>query len=107
VTDEKGTAVDLDRDQQTGTGTPRSADDDVRPPAEDDRTEPDDPVITGATTGSHPALSDEVTPNRSGSGGSGGGLGGDDGGATEGSGSRSMDEMLGEGGKEADRARER
>jgi hypothetical protein len=44
VTDEKGAAVDLDRDQLTGTGTPRSADDDVRPPADEDGTRADDSV---------------------------------------------------------------
>ena len=60
-------------DQQTGTGTPRSAQrgDSVGGKAGDSDTTTD-PVVVGATTGSHPAASDDVQINRSGSGGTGG-----------------------------------
>ena len=99
--------MDRDRDEQTGTGTPRSVDDGLAQPGAGATAESDPAVLTGATTGSQPAHADDVTPNRSGSGGSGGGLGDDEGGATEGSGSRSMDEMLGADATEAGRAPER
>jgi len=60
----------------TGTGTPRSADTGEQMPGVDkDRSKPtdvDDSVIVGATTDSHPAESDDVKINRSGSGGTGG-----------------------------------
>src|SRR3954470_9440322 len=65
-------------DQQawTGTGTPRSADDGLEEPGvEKDRanaTDIDPAIVTGATTSSHPAAADDVTINRSGSGGTGG-----------------------------------
>ena len=68
---------------QTGTGTPRSADEQMP------RTE----AATGAL-GSHPADADETSINRSGSGGSGGPATADDPDA-EGSTPQSMDELLG------------
>ena len=69
----KGPRYD-DVEEQTGTGTPRSADDGLAEPgAMGDRTAPVDPaVITGAETDSHPSAADEVDINRSGSGGTGG-----------------------------------
>jgi hypothetical protein len=79
----------------TGTGTPRSADDGLQEPgAVDDRAAPIDPAITvGATTSSHPAEGTEMSPNRSGSGGSGGAMTEEDASA-DGSTPRSMDELL-------------
>ena len=87
-----------DPTEQTGTGTPRSAE--TGPPAMGTPSGEDlDPaVVTGATASSQPALADDVTPNRSGSGGSGGAVDGGEAGTEEGTGSQSMDEMLGQGG---------
>jgi hypothetical protein len=107
MTTREDRAVERDRDEQTGTGTPRSVDDGLAQPGAAASTEPDPAVVTGATTGSQPAQADDVTPNRSGSGGSGGGLGDDEDGATEGGGSRSMEEMLGADATEAGQAPER
>ena len=63
-----------DNVSQTGTGTPRSADDGIQEPgALGDREAPGDPAASvGGTTSSHPADADETEINRSGSGGSGG-----------------------------------
>ena len=72
-----------DSASQTGTGTPRSADE-AMPRA----------VATGGSLGSHPADADETRINRSGSGGSGGPATEDDPSA-EGSTPASMDELLG------------
>ena len=68
---------------QTGTGTPRSADE--AHPRE---------VAVGGGVGSHPAEADEININRSGSGGSGGPATEEDP-NTEGSVPKSMDELLG------------
>ena len=81
--------------QQTGFGTPRSANDGLQEPgALGDREADIDPAIAvGATTGSHPAAAHGVDINRSGSGGTGGpGTPDDVGNASEPS---SMPEMLG------------
>lgn len=63
-----------DAEEQTGTGVPRSGEDgNVVHGAHGDRSAPVDPrIVTGATTSSHPSAADEVTINRSGSGGTGG-----------------------------------
>ena len=56
----------------TGTGSPRWADDGL-PQAGAKSSQPaDQAVVTGMTSTSHPAESDELNINRSGSGGSGG-----------------------------------
>ncbi len=85
-----------DNASQTGTGTPRSADDGIqqqgatpdREATADERAE----AIAG-TTSSHPAESDELNVNRSGSGGSGGASTSEPG--LEGSTPASMEELLG------------
>ena len=63
-----------DDESQTGTGTPRSADDGA--PQEgagsDNVADVDPAIVTGATTSSHPSAADGVDINRSGSGGTGG-----------------------------------
>lgn len=61
-------------DEQTGFGTPRSADDGQPEPGAFAGNAPDvtDAEIVGMTTTSHPAESDGLDINRSGSGGSGG-----------------------------------
>lgn len=86
-----------DPTQQRGTGSPVSADQTDQPvgsagPPRDEEVDP--AVVTGAMAGSQPALSDEVVPNRSGSGGSGGPTDPDAPLAEDGTGGRSMDEML-------------
>ena len=80
-----------DDSQQTGTGTPRSADEAL----------PRD-VAVGGGVGSHPAEADDVNINRSGSGGSGGPATEDDP-NMEGSAPQSMDELLGGGGEGSSR----
>ncbi len=58
---------------QTGTGAPRSgAAIPSLPEQAADYDDDDAAVTTGATTSSDPAGADDVTPNRSGSGGTGG-----------------------------------
>ena len=59
---------------QTGTGTPRSADDGFQQEgaAPDNVSDVDPAIVVGATTSSHPSAADEVQINRSGSGGTGG-----------------------------------
>lgn len=83
---------------QTGTGTPRSADDGRQEPgAVGDRDAPADAATAvGGTTSSHPADADETQINRSGSGGSGGPATSE---ATQSEGSTpaSMEELLGGG----------
>ncbi len=60
-------------DQQTGTGTPRSAETGDLVGGEAGNSDaPPDAVVVGATTGSHPAAPDDEQINRSGSGGTGG-----------------------------------
>ena len=60
-------------DQQTGTGSPRSAETGDLVSGEASKSEPtEDSVVTGATTSSHPAAADDTAINRSGSGGTGG-----------------------------------
>jgi hypothetical protein len=60
--------------EQSGTGTPRSAEDGnlVHGAHADADAAVDPAVIVGATTSSHPAEANDVTINRSGSGGTGG-----------------------------------
>ena len=81
----------------TGTGTPRSADDGLPQPGAESgaatRAETDPAVVTGMTSTSQPAAADEVTINRSGSGGSGGPVENDP--SVEGSTGQSMSELLG------------
>ena len=74
---EKGPRSTPEGQQQTGVGTPRSADGptlrpgaDIPEPREDLGVDPS--VVVGATTDSHPAAADDVDINRSGSGGTGG-----------------------------------
>ena len=85
-----------DNASQTGTGTPRSADD-GRPEAgaTPDHVTSDDEraALTGATTSSHPAESDDLDVNRSGSGGSGAASTSEPDG--ENSAPQTMDELLG------------
>ncbi len=59
---------------QTGTGSPRSSDsgEPAEGAAADNARDVSDAVVTGATTSSHPSAADDVTINRSGSGGTGG-----------------------------------
>jgi hypothetical protein len=63
-------------------------------------------MVTAVGVGSHPALADEVEPNRSGSGGSGGPVDPDAPAQEEGSGGQSMDQMLGGGADAQDHAAE-
>lgn len=60
--------------EQSGTGAPRSAEDGnlVQGARADTNTSVDPAVVVGATTSSHPSAADDVTINRSGSGGTGG-----------------------------------
>ena len=60
--------------EQSGTGAPRSAEDGslVQGAHGDRDAAVDDAVRVGATTSSHPSAADDVTINRSGSGGTGG-----------------------------------
>jgi hypothetical protein len=82
-----------DEQELTGTGTPRSADNGF-PQSGGLPDAPDDPAVTtGMRSTSDPARSDEVTINRSGSGGSGGPAEQDE--SVEGSGGQSMSELLG------------
>ena len=74
-------------DIQLGTGSPRSE-------LDADVTQPDSGPPTDGPRSSA-ALPDEVTPNRSGSGGSGGPMGEDADPSEEGSTGQSMDELLG------------
>jgi hypothetical protein len=82
--------------EQTGTGEPRSAEaQGGAPTPQPTNAPPADPAVSsGAHSTSNPAFSEEVTPNRSGSGGSGGPAEGASG-AEEGSGDRTMEELLG------------
>jgi hypothetical protein len=75
----------------TGTGTPRSADDGLPQPGAASGADVDPAVLSGMTSTSQPASTDEVTMNRSGSGGSGP-VEHDE--SVEGSGGQSMSEML-------------
>jgi hypothetical protein len=61
-------------DSQTGTGTPRSADDGLSEEGAlaDNSGDVDASIVVGGTTSSHPSAADEVDINRSGSGGTGG-----------------------------------
>lgn len=63
-----------DNVSQTGTGTPRSADDGAQNEGgqTDNAADVDPAILTGATTSSHPSAPDGVEINRSGSGGTGG-----------------------------------
>ena len=93
-----------DNDSQTGTGTPRSADDGLQQPgaAPDHETTRDErAALVGATTSSHAADATDVDINRSGSGGSGGASTSEP--DTEGSTPASMDELLGGDGEGAAR----
>jgi hypothetical protein len=82
----------------TGTGTPRSDDRGLDDHPGASPSAPVDPaLVTGATGTSHPADADELTINRSGSGGSGGPAATDaaaDPAAEEGSPPESMSELL-------------
>jgi hypothetical protein len=89
--------MDLDPTEQTGVGTPRSAEDGRPLEGATGGTDVDRAIVTGATATSHPASSTDVDPNRSGSGGSGGPIAEGAPGEEEGSGSASMEEMLGGG----------
>ena len=61
-------------EQQSGFGTPRSADDGLQEPGAFAGAAPDvtDEELAGMESTSHPADADELNVNRSGSGGSGG-----------------------------------
>jgi hypothetical protein len=63
-------------DEQTGTGASRSGAQVPTQPEQaadyDDDEIDEQATLTGATTSSHPAAADDVTINRSGSGGTGG-----------------------------------
>ncbi|HYI21986.1 MAG TPA: hypothetical protein VEX62_05040 [Candidatus Limnocylindrales bacterium] len=60
-------------DQQTGTGSPRSAESGDLVSGQSGNSDAEtDSAVVGATTGSHPAASDDEQINRSGSGGTGG-----------------------------------
>ncbi len=63
-----------DPTEQTGTGVPRSAEDGdlVHGAHGDSNASVDSAIVVGATTSSHPSAADEVSINRSGSGGTGG-----------------------------------
>ena len=78
--------------EYTGTGTPRSADDGLPQPGAESAPDADPAVVSGMTSTSQPAFSDEVQLNRSGSGGSGGPAEGDP--SVEGSTGQSMSELL-------------
>lgn len=79
-------------DEQTGTGAPRSGRGPVSEEREPERDQSINPTVVGGTTSSHPAETDDMAVNRSGSGGSGGPRSGED---SEGSAPASMDELLG------------
>lgn len=82
-----------DEHEQSGTGAPRSPDDGA-PQAGAGSDAPADPAVTsGMRSTSQPAAADEVTINRSGSGGSGGPVDADP--SVEGSTGQSMAELLG------------
>lgn len=76
----------------TGTGTPRSADDGLPQPGARSDADADQDVVSGMTSTSQPAHSDELDINRSGSGGSGGPVEADP--SVEGSTGQSMSELL-------------
>jgi hypothetical protein len=79
-------------DQQTGTGSPRTAGGVSGEPAELGA-EVEESVLTGATSTSDPARGDDLEANRSGSGGSGGPAEADP--SVEGSTGETMAELLG------------
>lgn len=80
----------------TGTGTPRSGEQGTEREGGEALHPEDDAIVTGATARTQPAFPDDVDVNRSGHGGSGGPVTDHgDPAAEEGSGSRSLDEMLG------------
>jgi hypothetical protein len=81
-----------DEHDLTGAGTPRSADDGIAQPGGLSDTPDDAAVTTGMESTSQPAFSDDVTMNRSGSGGSGGPAVADE--SVEGSTGESMSELL-------------
>lgn len=82
--------------QQTGFGTPRSADDGRQEPGAFAGDAPDvtDEQLTGMESTAHPAQSDRLDINRSGSGGSGGPVTQDDETDLAGSTPASMHELL-------------
>ena len=82
-----------DEHDLTGLGTPRSADDGLPQPGGLDDAPADPAVTSGMRSTSQPAFSDDVTINRSGSGGSGGPVESDA--SVEGSTGQSMSELLG------------
>lgn len=75
----------------TGTGTTRAADDGLPQESAFSRGEVDPAISTGARATSQPAYPDDVTINRSGSGGSGGPVEADD---VAGSAGESLSELL-------------
>jgi hypothetical protein len=77
--------------EYTGTGATRSADDGRPQEGAFSRGEVDPAISTGARATSQPAYPDDVTINRSGSGGSGGPVQADD---VEGSAGASLSELL-------------
>ena len=82
-----------DEQSQTGTGTPRSADDRLpQPGAAGGGADLDPAVSTGARVPTDPAAADELRINRSGSGGTGGSATADE---QEGSTPASTSELLG------------
>ena len=82
-----------DEHEQTGTGTPRSADDWLPQPGSAGGAAQIDPAVSiGARASTDPAAADELRINRSGSGGSGGSATAEE---QEGSTPASMSELLG------------
>lgn len=81
-----------DEHDRTGTGSPRSADDHTPGEGAFAGGDEEAAVTAGMRSTTHPAFSDEVTINRSGSGGSGGPVEGEEG--SEGSTGQSMSELL-------------
>ena len=93
-----------DNESQTGTGTPRSADDgwqEAGAAPDHETTRDERAAVVGATTSSHAADADDLDVNRSGSGGSGGGSTSEP--DAEGSAPASMDELLGGSGEGSQR----
>jgi hypothetical protein len=82
-----------DEHDLSGTGAPRSPDDRRAQPGAVADAPADRAVTTGMRSTSQPASADEVTINRSGSGGSGGPVDADP--SVEGSTGQSMSELLG------------
>ncbi len=78
----------------TGTGTPRSADNGLPQPGAQADVPGDPDVVSGMTSTSDPASADDVTINRSGSGGTGGPVEADR--SVEGSTGQTLNELLGD-----------